>query len=182
MNQPPTPTTTPAQRRRSRLRAALSIAAMLAVSVWLLRFDFAALGGYGYLGVFGLMLVGNATVFVPAPAFVVAFSAGQTLNPWLVGLVSGLGAGLGETTGYFVGVQGRKAADDQGRLARILAFMRRWGALAVFLLAALPNPLMDVAGIAAGLLRMPFWKYLLACCAGKTIRFTLLALTGYGLT
>jgi len=30
---------------------------------------------------------------------------------------------------------------------------------------------MDIAGITAGVLRFPFWQFLLACWAGKTIKY-----------
>ncbi len=53
--------------------------------------------------------------------------------------------------------------------------------MAVFVLAAIPSPLIDVAGLAAGALGMPWWKYWLACTAGKTVRFTLVALASAGL-
>jgi membrane protein YqaA with SNARE-associated domain len=180
MTQPSeTPPLQAAPTRRSRLRAFALIGLMIAFSLALLQVDFAALGDYGYLGLFLLVLLGNATVIVPAPAFVAAFAAGRTLNPWLVGLVSGLGAGLGETTGYLVGRAGRSAFGENPRFARISQQVKRWGAFAVFFFAAIPNPLMDVAGMAAGVLRLPFWKYLLACCAGKILRFTVLALLGH---
>ena len=164
--------------RRSRIRAVALLGLMIGLSIALLQVDFAAFGDYGYLGLFIIVLLGNATVLVPAPAFVAAFAAGRSLNPWLVGVVSGVGAGLGETTGYLVGRAGRAAFGQNPRFIRITAAVERWGAYAVFFFAAIPNPLMDVAGMAAGVLQMPWWKYLVACCAGKIVRFTVLALIG----
>ncbi|MFD3164774.1 VTT domain-containing protein [Herpetosiphon sp. NSE202] len=169
--------TTPTSPRPSRLRASLTIGLMIAISIGLLLVDFRHFGQYGYLGVFVLVLLGNATVVVPAPAFMTALAAGRTLNPWLVGVISGLGAGIGEVTGYIAGRAGRSVFDQQ-RFIRIQGYVERWGALAIFGLAALPNPLMDFAGIAAGIARMPVYKFLLACCAGKIVRFTILALIG----
>ncbi|WP_110514816.1 VTT domain-containing protein [Herpetosiphon llansteffanensis] len=170
--------TTPTSPRPSRLRASLTIGLMIAISIGLLLVDFRHFGQYGYLGVFVLVLLGNATVVVPAPAFMTALAAGRTLNPWLVGVISGLGAGIGELTGYIAGRAGRSVFDQQQRFTRIQGYVERWGALAIFALAALPNPLMDFAGIAAGITRMPVYKFLLACCAGKIVRFTILALIG----
>ncbi len=155
------------------------IVLMLLISVALLQLDFSALGSYGYLGVFGLALLGNATVIIPAPAFMTALAAGRSLNPWLVGLLSGVGAGLGETTGYIVGREGHTILNQQQRFQSIRQQVERFGPWAVCFFAAIPNPLMDIAGMAAGMLRMPYWKYLIACCAGKTLRFTLLAFLGY---
>ena len=54
--------------------------------------------------------------------------------------------------------------------------MRRRGTLAIFLLAAIPNPIFDVGGMIAGALKMAWWKFLLACAAGKILRF---AVAGY---
>ncbi|WP_054536654.1 VTT domain-containing protein [Herpetosiphon geysericola] len=170
--------TTPTAPRPSRLRASLTIGLMIAISIGLLLVDFRHFGQYGYLGVFVLVLLGNATVVVPAPAFMTALAAGRTLNPWLVGVISGLGAGIGELTGYIAGRAGRSVFDQQQRFTRIQGYVERWGAFAIFALAALPNPLMDFAGIAAGIARMPVYKFLLACCAGKIVRFTILALIG----
>ncbi len=173
--------TTPTPPRPNRLRAILTIGFMIAISIGLLLVDFRHFGQYGYLGVFVLVLLGNATVVVPAPAFMTALAAGRTLNPWLVGVISGLGAGIGELTGYVAGRAGRSVFEQQ-RFMRIQAYVERWGAVAIFSLAALPNPLMDLAGIAAGMARMPWYKFLVACCAGKIVRFTILALIGQSTT
>ncbi|HBW49555.1 MAG TPA: DedA family protein [Herpetosiphon sp.] len=173
--------TTPAMPQPNRLRAILTIGCMIVISLGLLLIDFRHFGQYGYVGVFVLVLLGNATVVVPAPAFMTALAAGRTLNPWLVGVISGLGAGIGELTGYIAGRAGRSAFDQQ-RFTRIQGYVERWGAFAIFGLAALPNPLMDLAGIAAGIARMPWYKFLVACCAGKIVRFTILALIGQSTT
>jgi membrane protein YqaA with SNARE-associated domain len=41
----------------------------------------------------------------------------------------------------------------------------------LFLLAAIPNPLFDVAGVAAGALRYPVWGFLVAVLVGKLVKF-----------
>jgi membrane protein DedA with SNARE-associated domain len=48
--------------------------------------------------------------------------------------------------------------------------MERHGMLAIFLLAAIPNPIFDVGGLIAGVLKMPVWRFLLAAIIGKSIR------------
>ena len=45
--------------------------------------------------------------------------------------------------------------------------MCRFGDATVFVMAAIPNPLFDVAGMAAGSLRFPLWRFLLAAFLGK---------------
>ena len=133
---------------------------------------------YGYFGLFLISLIGNATVILPVPSFAVAFAMGGMLNPLGVGVVSGLGATIGEMTGYLAGIGGRAVIEKQPIYIRLESWMRKGGPLVIFLLAAIPNPLFDVGGMMAGALRMPVWQFFLAGWAGKSVRFTLLALGG----
>ena len=48
--------------------------------------------------------------------------------------------------------------------------MKRYGGGTIFLLALVPFIPFDLAGIAAGTLRFSFWKFFLACFAGRLIR------------
>jgi membrane protein DedA with SNARE-associated domain len=136
------------------------------------------LGSYGYLGVFLLTLLSSATVVLPSPALGVVLWAGQTLNPWLVGLVSGVAAGLGETTGYLAGLGGSELAERSRFYPRVKGWVQRWGLLTIFVLAFVPGPMFDLAGIAAGTVRMPFRRFLLVCMAGKVLRMILVAWAG----
>ena len=72
-------------------------------------------GRLGYLGAFVLTLLSIATVLVPSVALGAAlkFGAAHTLNPVLVGLVAGIAAGIGESTGYFAGRSGAQLARVQ---------------------------------------------------------------------
>lgn len=137
------------------------------------------LGAFGYLGVFLLVLLASATIVLPSPALGVALLASKTLDPWLVGLLSGIGAGLGEITGYLTGRGGSEIAQRSRHYARVERWVARWGMLTIFIMAFIPTPVMDLAGIAAGVLRMPFERFLIACVAGKTLRFIGVAWIGY---
>ena len=129
------------------------------------------LGAFGYIGVFVLVLLSSATVVLPSPAVGVALIAGRSLNPWLVGLLSGVAAGIGEITGYLVGSGGNQIAMRSRYYQRVERWVSRWGLLTIFVLAAIPAPILDLAGIAAGAMGMPFRRFLLACIAVKTLRF-----------
>jgi membrane protein YqaA with SNARE-associated domain len=129
------------------------------------------LGTYGYLGVFVLTLLASASIVLPSPALATAWLAGKTLNPWLVGALAGVAAGLGEITGYLAGYSGSTLAVRSRWYPRVEEWVRRWGPLTVFVLAAVPSPLIDLAGIAAGTLRLRFSLYLMACILGKILRF-----------
>ncbi len=139
---------------------------------------------YGYLGVFVISVLGNATLIFPAPSFtVVAF--GAVLNPYLVGILAGCGAAVGEMTGYTLGLGMSPNLDENvagfgEKQMKWLRWLRpkfqRWGAIVIFVLAAIPNPIFDMGGILAGMARMRWWKFLLAAALGKTARFTLLSM------
>jgi uncharacterized membrane protein YdjX (TVP38/TMEM64 family) len=138
-------------------------------------------GLYGYPGVFVISLLGNATVILPAPSLAIVSVLGSVLNPYLVGLIAGAGSALGELTGYLAGYSGRAVVQDQARYARITAWMQQNGLWVIFVLSVIPNPLFDLAGIAAGVLKIPVHQFLLACFFGKTIKTTLFALGGRAL-
>jgi hypothetical protein len=60
-----------------------------------------ALRGYGYLGTFLISLILNATIVLPAGNFLVVAALGAVLpSATLVGLAGGIGAAIGELTGY----------------------------------------------------------------------------------
>ncbi|HNO32193.1 MAG TPA: VTT domain-containing protein, partial [Anaerolineales bacterium] len=49
---------------------------------------------------------------------------------------------------------------------------------AILVLSAIPNPFFDLAGIAAGMSRMRFWRFLIFCWAGQIIKMALFAFAG----
>jgi len=163
---------------------------------WLAELDQDDLKSLGYPGLFVANFLGTATIFVPVPGLT---AAGQALivtmaknhNPWLVAAAGGGGMTLAETTAYATGRIGRAVGGERhpllrGRLGNILrrgaAFvdrlMLRWGFLTLLVLAAVPNPLFEFAGITAGAVRMNFWRFLLAVAIGKGIRALTLAFVG----
>ncbi len=159
-------------RRQQVLLLIVAVGLSLAIVWFTYRFqgELRNLGNYGYLGLFAISIIGNATLIIPAPVFVMACAAGLIYGPIGVGLVAGAGSAIGELTGYMAGAGG-KALIPHGRLYEQLhQFMRRHGMLAIFLLAAIPNPIFDVGGIIAGVLQMKAWKFLVAAVLGKAIR------------
>ena len=165
------------QRYRSHL-VALVVSVTITALIVAYRQELANLAAYGYVGVFLISLLGNATVIMPVPSLAVVFAGGGVLNPLLVGLVAGLGEPLGELTGYMAGYGGSAVIEDRERFRRIQAWMERRGFVTILVLAAIPNPLFDLAGISAGALHYPVTKFLVACWLGKTIKA--LAIAGLG--
>ena len=136
------------------------------------------LQGYGYLGAFLISLTLNATVVLPAGNIVILAILGATLpSAILVGLAGGAGAAIGEITGYMAGYGGQAMVHKGERYARLEGWVKKWGALIIFFLSLAPL-FFDLAGIAAGALRFPFWKFLIACWLGRTILYILVAFVG----
>lgn len=133
----------------------------------------------GLLALFVINVVSSATLILPLPGLVLTPLAATVADPLLVGLIAGSGQTLGELTGYLAGYSGRKALGMDARTQRMTGLMRRWGAAILFVLALIPNPFFDVAGIIAGATRMPLRLYLLAAGSGKILRNIALA---YGVT
>ena len=137
----------------------------------------AELKNYAYWGAFLISLLGNAAVILAAPVLPILATIGVVLypdtgpvGPIIVGLVSGVGAGIGEMTGYMLGYSGRGIVERVKLYKRLVEWLRRWGAIAIFILSIVPF-FFDLVGIAAGALRFPIWKFLLACWLGRTIMY-----------
>ena len=156
------------------------IALVLAISVAIFAFreQFADLAAVGYPGIFLVSLLGNATVVLPAPSLALVFAMGSALPPLLVGLVAGVGEAFGELTGYALGYGGQAVIENEAAYGRLVAWMERRGGITVFVLSCIPNPFFDLAGIAAGSLRYPVWRFLLFCWMGKTIKTIVVAWAG----
>lgn len=134
---------------------------------------------YGYLGAFLISLMASAVVIIPVPGLPVIFLLGAILNPFIVGFMVGLAEPIGELTGYMAGYSGRITLENRKSYTRLQDWMKRRGSLVLFCFSAVPNPIFDAAGIAAGALRYPLWKFLLVLLVGKTIKGTIVALAGY---
>ncbi len=159
--------------------AAVLVSVSITVAIILLRDQLGNFAVYGYPGIFLVNLIGNATLILPAPAYAAVFAVGSVMNPVLVGIVGGMGAALGEMTGYLAGVGGRPVVENRMLYDRLERWMHKRGMMVViFLLALVPNPIFDVGGLVAGALRMPVFRFLLACWAGKTVRLIAIALLG----
>ena len=165
---------------RPRIRPALALLGVILLSGALVfvPIDYKAMGNYGYLGVFVVTLLATGAIVLPVPYLALILVAGSFLNPVLVALVAGVGAALGELTGYLVGYTGRSLIPKNRWYRMIERGMARFAAPVIFVASVVPNPFFDAVGIVAGATRLPVWLFLLACFLGKTIRFLLLAFVG----
>jgi len=135
------------------------------------RFEAEALKGWGYFGAFLISLTFNATILLPTGSFFAMAAFGAALpSPTLVGLAGGVGAAIGELTGYVAGYSGQAVLSRQKVYTRLKGWVAKWGFLTIFLLSIVPF-VFDLVGIAAGVLRFPLWKFFLACWLGRTILY-----------
>jgi len=141
------------------------------------------LKNYVYWGAFLISVIGNATIILPGAVLLILSQIGIVLypltgpvGPIIVGLVGGAGAAIGEITGYLAGYSGRGIAEKSRIYNRLVGWVKRWGAPAIFVFSVVPL-VFDLVGIAAGILRVPFWKFILACWLGRTLLYVIIVLT-----
>jgi uncharacterized membrane protein YdjX (TVP38/TMEM64 family) len=158
----------------------LALAAVIGITVYIYSIrervdEFAA---YGYPGIFLIMLMANATVILPAPGVAVVFAMGSIFNPILVALAAGTGGAIGELSGYLTGFSGQAIVENTETYDRVSPWVQKYGVWAILVLSAIPNPFFDLAGIAAGVAKIPIWKFLLFCWVGQLIKMTMFAYAG----
>ena len=147
-------------------------------SIWLANY-----AGLKYLGIYILSAAASATLIIPIPGLAMTSALGaispDSWDPLWVGVASGLGATTGELTGYLLGFSGRMAIPYTKTYEKVVGWMAKWGNWTIFLLALIPNPLFDVAGIASGILKYPAWKFILLAAAGEIPKHVFFAYLGY---
>ena len=132
----------------------------------------------GYGGVFAINLVGSASVVVPVPGLAAACASAAPsvgLNLPAIAILGGLGSTIGEITGYMAGYGGQSFVQRIKHYDRVHRIVVTRGAIALFVLSAIPNPVFDIAGIASGSLGYPLRRFLLWVLLGKLVKFTAIA-------
>jgi membrane protein YqaA with SNARE-associated domain len=157
---------------------ALFVVVALSIFIFSIRDRASELAIYGYPGIFLLSFMAYATVLLPAPGVAVVFTMGSIFNPLGVALAAGTGAALGELSGYLAGFSGQAVIEKVEIYDRLTGWMRRNGSLTVLVLAAVPNPFFDLAGVAAGSLKMHVLRFLFWCWIGEVIKMAIFAYAG----
>lgn len=174
------------QRRRSArdyalLAASIVLTVAFCVLVIVYWQEFVRFSKYGYIGVFIVSFLGDVTLFVPVPNLLIVFTLGGVLNPVLVGLIAGAGEATGSMVVYVTGLSSAKAlhALDHLVMDRFRAWIKTRGAISVFIMSAIFNPLFYPFTAVAGMMHFGWWRFLLLCLAGKSLKNVLLATAGY---
>ncbi|MRR28917.1 DedA family protein [bacterium] len=158
----------------------LVLAAVIAVTavLFIYRNEVQKFGALGYPGIFFVSLFSNATLILPVPGVLFTSAMGAVFNPWWVALAAGTGATIGELTGYLAGFSGQAVIENKKWYERVSGWMKKYGDITVLVLAFVPNPVFDVAGMVAGALKLPVWRYLLMSWIGKVGKMLLFAFGG----
>lgn len=179
----PAPEAKKSERRAAILRGvALLFVVAVSVGIFLLpEAEAEKLRNYGYPGIFVFSIISNATVILPAPGLLLVFSFGARFHPLGVALAAAAGAALGELSGYMAGYSGQGLLERADVYERLEMWMKRNGPLTIVTLAFIPNPFFDIAGMAAGALRMPATHFVFWAFWGKLLKMLVVAYAGAGL-
>lgn len=169
---------TPEKRLTLARIMALFVVIALSVFVFSIRDQAKQLAVYGYPGIFLLSFLAYATVLLPAPGVAVVFAMGSVFNPFGVAIAAGTGAALGELSGYLAGFSGQAVIERVEIYERLTSWMKRYGSITILILAAIPNPFFDLAGVAAGSLRMHVVRFFIWCWFGEVIKMAIFAFAG----
>lgn len=159
----------------------LALIAVVAITLFIysIRDRVEQFAGLGYPGIFLIALLANATILLPAPGVAVIYAMGAIFNPFGVGLAAGLGGTIGELSGYLAGFSGQAVVERMDIYNRIKPWVDKYGGWAILALSAIPNPFFDVAGIAAGIAKMPLQTFIFFSGVGQLIKMTAFALAGH---
>jgi membrane protein DedA with SNARE-associated domain len=127
------------------------------------------------------LVIGLESLGIPLPGEIILVSAALLssqghVNPWIVGACATAGAIVGDSIGYAIGRRGGRPMLEMlgrrfpkhfspGHVATAEASFERWGMWAVFF-GRFVALLRIFAGPLAGVLRMPYWKFLTANVLG----------------
>src|SRR5581483_9981171 len=129
-------------------------------------------------------VIGSASMFIPVPGALAGITLGLLLDPVpfvplpqpiVIGVLVAAGSALGELTGYSTGVGGRSVIGNSRGGRMLVRLMRRHGTATLFCVAAVPNPFIDVGGIAAGVAGMSMRRFVSVMFVGKTINYIAVA-------
>jgi len=171
----------PGSNLRTNLLRVISLLAVIAITVYIysIRDHVKEFAQFGYAGIFLIALMANVTILLPAPGVAIIYAMGALFNPLWVGLSAGTGGALGELSGYLAGFSGQAVVERTDIYDRFKPWVEKYGGWAILVLSAIPNPFFDVAGIAAGIAKMPIQTFLIFTWIGQLIKMTLFAIAGH---
>jgi membrane protein YqaA with SNARE-associated domain len=141
---------------------------------------------YGYLGVFFVSLVGALSLVVPVPDAITVFTlaglrvgGGWVFDPLLIAAAATVGSGVGQFSGYLLGVGGKKTIAGKYRKNAdfLVRVFNRFGPVGIFAFALTPLP-DDLMFIPLGIARYNPVKAFVPALAGKFLGSLIIAFGG----
>lgn len=136
---------------------------------------------YGYFGIFLISLIGALSIFFPVPYTVVIFTLGgmQTFEPVWIAVAAGMGATIGEFSGYLLGFGGRKAIGQKykRKMDLLLKVFDKYGPVVIFVFALTPLP-DDLLFIPLGVMRYSIIRAFIPALIGKFTMNLIVAYSG----
>lgn len=155
---------------------------ILSVAFYVFRDFLKDASSLGLVGIFFVNLVSSASLFFPAPSFLTVIAGGNLYPPLLVALIASFGAAFGDMLSYIFGYSGRKLTREKLERNPKIRFLekhfKKHGALIIFLMALIPNPIFDAIGIFAGVLNYSPIHFFIIILIGRFLRYWLLAQVG----
>ncbi|MEJ5203639.1 MAG: VTT domain-containing protein [Anaerolineales bacterium] len=168
---------------RLRIIGILAVVVIVALTIYAysMREQIVALRRYGYIGIWLIEFIANASVLLPIPGSLVTAAMIPLLHSPLLAIISSNAAAVGELTAYMAGLGGSIVVENQRWYDRVKKWITKFGGVTIMVLAAIPNPLFDTAGLVAGAARMNMVQFFLWCWLGKFINRTILVFGGAAL-
>lgn len=142
---------------------------------------------YGYLGIFLISLLGATAIFIPIPYTVVIFILGGlqdnvgnwVFEPLWIAVAAGVGAAIGEFSGYLIGFGGRKVIGDRykKKMDFLTKLFKKFGPIAIFIFALTPLP-DDLLFIPLGIMRYGLIQAFIPALLGKFFSNLIIAYSG----
>lgn len=121
------------------------------------------------------------SIFLPVPYTVVIFILGglPTFDPIWIAVAAGLGAAIGEFSGYLIGVGGRRVIKDKykKKMDFLTKLFKKYGPVAIFVFALTPLP-DDLLFIPLGVMRYNLLRAFLPAILGKFLSNLIIAYSG----
>lgn len=141
-----------------------------------------------YALVFALGVIGGTSILFPLPYYLAVFTLGAAgLNPFLLGILTGTGVMLGDSTSYLVGYSGREILPQKinSVLNKVYAWCSKKPSWIIYTFLYLYSSIMpipnDVLVVPLGLARYPYFKVIIPLWLGNMTFDILVAFAGaYG--
>ena len=151
------------------------------IAVYLAPIDYGAFTSFAYVGVFVVTFLANALIAIPIPYIPIVAHIGATADmPWLVVVLGALASVLGESVAFLAGRAEEGLVSEHPIYKRVHRVAERpflAGAM-LFAFAVPPNPVFDVAGLAAGAVGVRYRVFFVSVFAARLIRLAVIVWLG----